>query len=147
MHEIFATSCIFMTWGWLFLLGQHAGLEIFSTNSLKQHSVSKHVAAFWHIILIMSPKKTFTLTPKWCMINREAAHNNFIVIGFSWPKIQPTICCTLGKHTNWYTAEEIPQDNIGKEINYTKFKIFFFYLIGCTIFGKDVTLLPDIKRN
>ena len=146
MHEIFATNCIFMTWGWLFLLGQHARLEIFSTNSLKQHSVSRHVALFWRIILIMS-QKNFTLTPKWCMINREAAHINFIVIGFPWPKIQSTICCTLGKHTNWYTAEEIPQDNIGKEINYIKFMIFFFYLIGCTIFGKDVILLPDIKRN
>jgi len=106
MHEIFATSCIFMTWGWLFLLGQHAGLEIFSTNSLKQHSEIRHVSVFWHIILIMN-QQNFTLSPKCYMINVEAAHINFIVVGFSWPEIQPTICCTLGKHTNWYTAEEI----------------------------------------
>ena len=144
------------------------------------------------------------------------------------------ICCTLGKHTYWYTAEEIPQDNIGKEMNHTKFIVvflflhyrlhniwqgcniitrnhcqihlfffshyrlhdirqgcniitghktklimpnlfpsffshyrlhdiwqgckiiirnhcqihrFFFHIIFCTIFSKDVTLLPDIKRN
>ena len=49
---------------------------------------------------------------------------------------------------NWCITEEIPQDYIGKEINYATFIVIFFsHITGCTIFSKDVTLLPEITNE
>jgi hypothetical protein len=38
-----------------FVLDQHAELDLYSANSLKQQSVGRHVAPLGHIILISKP--------------------------------------------------------------------------------------------
>ena len=45
-----------------FVLDQHTQLDFYSASSLKQHSVSRHVAPLWHIIVIQS-QPVFALTP------------------------------------------------------------------------------------
>jgi hypothetical protein len=45
-----------------FVLDQHAELDFYSANSLKQHSTGRHVAPLGHIILIPS-QPVFALFP------------------------------------------------------------------------------------
>jgi hypothetical protein len=45
-----------------FVLDQHAELDFYSANSLKQHSTGRHVAPLGHIILIPS-QPAFALFP------------------------------------------------------------------------------------
>jgi hypothetical protein len=45
-----------------FVLDQHAELDLYSANSLKQHSTGRHVAPLGHIILIPS-QPVFALFP------------------------------------------------------------------------------------
>ena len=38
----------------LFVLDQHAELNLYSASSLKQQNMDRHVVQLWHIILILS---------------------------------------------------------------------------------------------
>ena len=80
-----------------FVLDQHAVLDFYSVNSLKQQSVGRHVAVLGHIILIQSqPVCSFSLI------------TNFIVFGFTWSRLEPTIYRTWGEHDNHYATDAVP---------------------------------------
>ena len=64
-----------------FVLDQHAELDFYSANSLKQQYTVRHVAPLGHIILIPS-QPVFALSPEWCVLSGEVTHTNFIVFGW-----------------------------------------------------------------
>ena len=62
----------------IFWIDQHAELDFYSASSLKQQSAGRHVAPFWHIILIPS-QPDFALSPLCRVLSGEATNTNFIV--------------------------------------------------------------------
>jgi hypothetical protein len=44
------------------------------------------------------------------MLRGEATNTNFIVFGFTWSGIEPTIYQTQGEHANHYTINEVDMD-------------------------------------
>jgi hypothetical protein len=67
-----------------YVLDQHALLDFYSANSLKQQSADGYVAPLRHIVLIPS-QSVFVLSPyKCCVLNGEATNKNVIVFGLTW---------------------------------------------------------------
>ena len=79
----------------LYWLDQHAELDFYSANSLKQQSEGRHVALLGHIILIQS-----------CVLSGEATNTNCIVFGLTRTGLEPTLYRTLGEHANHYATDE-----------------------------------------
>jgi hypothetical protein len=42
------------------------------------------------------------------MLSGEATNTNFIVVGLTWPGLEPTIYHTQGKHASHYTTDAVP---------------------------------------
>ena len=59
-----------------------------------------------HIILIPS-QLVFALSPKCCMLSREAINTDFIVIGLTRLGLEPTIYHTRGDHDNQCATDAI----------------------------------------
>jgi hypothetical protein len=55
-----------------------------------------------HTILILS-QPVFALSPKCCMLSREATNIN-LVFGLTRSGLEPMIYCTRGEHANHYTT-------------------------------------------
>ena len=89
-----------------FVLDQHAELDFYSTNSLKQQSAYRHVAPIGHNILIPS-QPVFALFPYCCVLSGEATNTNFIVFGLTRPELEPTIFRTRNEHANHYTTDAV----------------------------------------
>jgi hypothetical protein len=64
----------------LFVLDQHAKLDIYSASTLKQQSMVRNVAPLGHIILTPS-QPVFALNYQCCVLNWETANTNLIVFG------------------------------------------------------------------
>ena len=65
-----------------FVHDQSAKLGLYSASSLKQQSDSRHVVLLIHTILV--PKQQiFAITPYNCLLNGEAEHTIFTVLGLS----------------------------------------------------------------
>jgi len=60
-----------------FVLDQHVQLDFYSTSSLKQQSVDRHLTPLWYIIIISS-QPVFALSPKCWVFSEEATNTNFI---------------------------------------------------------------------
>ena len=70
----------------------------YSVSSLKQQSAGRPGTPLGHIILI--PRQPFiALSPYRCMLSGEASNTNFIVFGFTWSRLKPTIYHTWDEHT------------------------------------------------
>jgi hypothetical protein len=70
----------------------------YSVSSLKQQSAGRPGTPLGHIILI--PRQPFiALSPYRCMLSGEASNTNFIVFGFTWSRLKPTIYHTRDEHT------------------------------------------------
>ena len=65
---------------------------------MNQQSKGKYVAPLGHTRPIPT-QPTFTLTPWWCVLSREAANIYFIVFGSTRPGLEPTIYRTWVEHT------------------------------------------------
>ena len=65
-----------------FVLDQHAELEFYSANSLKQQSMDRHVSPLGHIILIPS-QLVFVLSLSCYVLSGEATNTNFIIFGLT----------------------------------------------------------------
>ena len=108
-----------------FVLDQHAELDFYSANSLKQKSAARYVAAFGHIILIAS-QPVFTLSPKCCVLSKEATNTNVIVFGLTWPGLEHMIYRTRGEHANHYAIDSLSNyDKYHYIINCLRSRIFF----------------------
>ena len=69
----------------------------YSASSLKQQCTDSHVTPLGHIILI--PNQTVcTLSPKYCMLSREATNTNFIIFGLTRPGLEPSAVLTNNGH-------------------------------------------------
>ena len=53
-----------------------------------EQSIGRHATLPRHIILTLG-QPAFALTPKCCLLSREAANTNFNVFGLTWPGIEP----------------------------------------------------------
>ena len=89
-----------------FILDQHAELDFYGVNSLKQESADRHVAPLGHIILIPS-QPVFALSPQCCVLSREATNTNLIVFGLTRPRLEPTVYHTRGEHANHYATDAV----------------------------------------
>ena len=89
-----------------FVLDQHANLDFYSANSLKQQSTGRHIAPLGHIILILSQP-----------VCREATNSNFIVFGLTRPGLEPTMYSTRGEHVNHYATDAIIWRNSCRIVN------------------------------
>ena len=65
----------------------------------KKQSVCRHVAQLRNITL--NPRQpVFALSPKCCVLSREATIVNFLVFGMTRSGFEPMIYHTLGEHAN-----------------------------------------------
>ena len=83
-----------------FILDEHTELNLYSANSLKQHSMGRHVAQLGHIILVLN-QPVFALTPKCCMLGREVTN---LVLGLTRLELKPMTYHTSGEYANHYTT-------------------------------------------
>jgi len=67
---------------------------------IDQHALSPH----YHTL---SQLRVFDLTQKYCMLIREAAYTNFIVFGFTSPRLEPMIYRNWGELANHFTSDDI----------------------------------------
>ena len=72
-----------------FILDQHAEPDFQRASSLKQQSAGRYATLPRHIILTLG-RPVFALTPKCCVLSREAAITIFNVFGSTRPGIEPT---------------------------------------------------------
>jgi hypothetical protein len=71
-----------------------------------------------------------------CFSSGEATNTNFIVFGLTRLGLEPTICCTRGKHANHYTTDAIV------------FSIQVSVLKNCIILeGSTVPVHNDLKEG
>jgi hypothetical protein len=84
-----------------FVLDQHAWLDFFSASSVKQQFAGMHVAPLRHIIL--SPNQPVFVIDAYCL----AANTTCMVSGLTRPRLEHTIYCTRGVHTNHHTTDEV----------------------------------------
>ena len=84
----------------------YAELDFYSTSSLKQQFAGRHVVPIGHIIQIPS-QPVLALSPKCCVLSREATHTNCIVFGSIRPRIEPTIYRNGGEHANHYAIDAV----------------------------------------
>jgi hypothetical protein len=80
------------SWWCPFVIDQHAELEYFNASALKQQSECRHVAPFWHIILILS-QPVFVVSPEcrvWLAENQEIPILYFVVWSDRGPNPQFT---------------------------------------------------------
>ena len=97
-----------LMWWWdvRSVLNQQMYLDFYTTSSLKQQSMGRNVPPLGHNILIPS-QPVIALTPKCCLFSREAANTNIIVLGLTWPGLEPTIYHTQSEHANHYTTAAV----------------------------------------
>ena len=79
---------------------------VYSASSLKQQSADRHVASLGHIILILN-QLVFALSPKCCVLSREATNTNFIVFGLTRSRLESTIYRTRGEHASHYITDAV----------------------------------------
>ena len=90
----------------LYVLDQHAELDVYSASSLTQQSVGRYIAPLGHIILIPS-QPVFALSPLCCVRSGETTNINFIVFGLTRSWLEPTIYRTRSEHANYYAADVV----------------------------------------
>ena len=87
-----------------FVLDQHAYWIAISASSLKQQFAGRHVTPLGHIIL---SQLVFAPSVQCCVLNGEAANDNFIIFGLTRPGLEPTIYRTRSEHDNHYTTAAV----------------------------------------
>ena len=80
-------------------------MGLYSASSLNHQPVGRHVAPLGHISLIPS-QPVFVLSLLCGVLSGEATHTNFIVVGFTRSKLEPTIYHIRGEHADNYTTDE-----------------------------------------
>ena len=73
-------------------------MYFYNVDSVKQQSAGRHVASFWHIILI-SIHLVYAFTLLCSVLSEEIANTNFIFFGLTRPGLKHTIYHT---RSNWW---------------------------------------------
>ena len=126
-----------------------------------RQSTEKHATLPRHILTLGRP--VCALTPKCCMISREAANTKYNVFGLTRPGIEPTTTRTRGEHANHYTFEAVYWtplllslwNDICKSVTISVLKKFLSFSIQkkikiCSntfISNKALYVLQRIKKN
>jgi hypothetical protein len=94
-----------MRWWWCLICTRPTHLVgLYSANSLKQHSMGRHVISLRHFILILI-QPVFDFTPYSCMCNGKAENTNLIFFGLTLQRFKLTIYYTRGNHANHYITD------------------------------------------
>ena len=89
-----------------FVLDQRAYLDLSRANSLRQHSMGRHISLLGHIILLPS-QSVFLLTPLSHLLCGGTVNTNFIVFGLTGQGPKPTVYRIGGVQANHYTTNVV----------------------------------------